>query len=156
MAKKKSKPDSQNVVQNKAARFRYEILERMECGMALKGTEVKSLRNRQASLEEAFARIQGEELWLFGCHINLYSQGNVQNHEPTRPRKLLAHKREIRKWIPQVKAKGLTIVPLDIHFNTRGLAKITLALVRGKTFADKRQDIRKREHKREIERAMRR
>ncbi|MCH8913981.1 MAG: SsrA-binding protein SmpB [Planctomycetes bacterium] len=156
MAKKKSKPDSQNVVQNKAARFRYEILERMECGMALKGTEVKSLRNRQASLEEAFARIQGEELWLFGCHINLYSQGNVQNHEPTRPRKLLAHKREIRKWIPQVKAKGLTIVPLDIHFNTRGLAKITLALVRGKTFADKRQDIRKREHQREMERAMRR
>ena len=156
MAKKKPKPGGQNVVQNKTARFRYEILERMECGMALKGTEVKSLRNRQASLEEAFARIQGEELWLFGCHINLYTEGNVQNHEPTRPRKLLAHKREIRKWIPQVKAKGLTIVPLDIHFNTRGLAKITLALVRGKTFADKRQDIRKREHKREIQRAMRR
>ena len=156
MAKKKPKSSAQYVVQNKAARFRYEILERMECGMALKGTEVKSLRNRQASLEEAFARIQGEELWLFGCHINLYAQGNVQNHEPTRPRKLLAHKREIRKWIPQVKAKGLTIVPLDIHFNARGLAKITLALVRGKTFADKRQDIRKREHKREIDRAMRR
>ena len=156
MAKKKPKPGGQNVVQNKAARFRYEILERMECGMALKGTEVKSLRNRQASLEEAFARIQGEELWLFGCHINLYTEGNVQNHEPTRPRKLLAHKREIRKWIPQVKAKGLTIVPLDIHFNTRGLAKITLALVRGKTFADKRQNIRKREHQREMERAMRR
>ena len=156
MAKKKPKHGGQNVVQNKTARFRYEILERMECGMALKGTEVKSLRNRQASLEEAFARIQGEELWLFGCHINLYTEGNVQNHEPTRPRKLLAHKREIRKWIPQVKAKGLTIVPLDIHFNTRGLAKITLALVRGKTFADKRQDIRKREHKREIERALRR
>ena len=156
MAKKKPKSSGQNVVQNKTARFRYEILERMECGMALKGTEVKSLRNRQVSLEEAFARIQGEELWLFGCHINLYSEGNVQNHEPTRPRKLLAHKREIRKWIPQVKAKGLTIVPLDIHFNTRGLAKITLALVRGKSFADKRQDIRKREHKREIERAMRR
>ncbi len=156
MAKKKPQSGGQNVVQNKAARFRYEILERMECGMALKGTEVKSLRNRQVSLEEAFARIQGEELWLFGCHINLYTQGNVQNHEPTRPRKLLAHKREIRKWIPQVKAKGLTIVPLDIHFNTRGLAKITLALVRGKSFADKRQDIRKREHKREIERAMRR
>ncbi len=156
MAKKKPKPGGQNVVQNKAARFRYEILERMECGMALKGTEVKSLRNRQVSLEEAFARIQGEELWLFGCHINPYSGGNVLNHEPTRPRKLLAHKREIRKWIPQVKAKGLTIVPLDIHFNTRGLAKITLALVRGKSFADKRQDIRKREHKREIDRAMRR
>ncbi len=156
MAKRKPKPGGQNVVQNKTARFRYEILERMECGMVLKGTEVKSLRNRQASLEEAFARIQGEELWLFGCHINLYTEGNVQNHEPTRPRKLLAHKREIRKWIPHVKAKGLTIVPLDIHFNTRGLAKITLALVRGKTFADKRQDIRKREHKREIERAMRR
>ena len=156
MAKKKTKSKGQYAVQNKAARFKYEILEQMECGMALKGTEVKSLRNRQASLEEAFARIQGEELWLFGCHINLYEQGNVQNHEPTRPRKLLAHKREIRKWIPQVKAKGLTIVPLDIHFNTRGLAKITLALVRGKTFADKRQGIRKREHQREMERAMRR
>ncbi len=156
MAKKRPKSSRQYAVQNKSARFRYEILEQMECGIALKGTEVKSLRNRQASLEEAFARIQGEELWLFGCHINLYSQGNVQNHEPTRPRKLLAHKREIRKWIPQVTAKGLTIVPLDIHFNTRGLAKITRALVRGKSFADKRQDIRKREHKREIERAMRR
>ncbi len=156
MSKKKPKSSGQYAVQNKAARFKYEILEKMECGMALRGTEVKSLRNRQASLEEAFARIQGEELWLFGCHINLYTQGNIQNHEPTRPRKLLAHKREIRKWIPQVQAKGLTIVPLEIHFNARGLAKITLALVRGKTFADKRQDMKKREHKREIDRAMRR
>ncbi len=156
MSKKRSSETQKYVAQNKKARFRYEILDRLECGISLKGTEVKSLRNRQASLEEAFARIQGEELWLFGCHISPYEQGNIQNHEPTRPREILAHKREIRKWMPQVKAKGLTIVPLDIHFNARGLVKVTLALVRGKTMADKRRTIKKREHKREMDRAMRR
>ena len=156
MSKKRPSDKLNTVAQNKKARFRYEVLERLECGIALKGTEVKSLRNHQASLAEAYAAIRGEELWLIGCHINIYEQGNVQNHEPTRPRKILAHKREIRKWLPQVKAKGLTIVPLDIHFNNRGLAKVTLALVRGKTHADKRQALKKREHQREIDRAMRR
>ena len=156
MSKKRPSDKLNCVAQNKKARFRYEVLERLECGIALKGTEVKSLRNHQASLAEAYAAIRGEELWLIGCHISPYEQGNVQNHEPTRPRKRLAHKREIRKWLPQVKAKGLTIVPLDIHFNHRGLAKVTLALVRGKSHADKRQALKKREHQREIDRAMRR
>lgn len=156
MSKKPEKPKRQAVVVNRKARFRYEILERLECGIVLKGTEVKSLRNHQASLEEAFARVQNEEFWLCGCHIGPYEQGNIQNHEPTRPRKLLARKREIRKWIPQVQAKGLTIVPLDIHFNDRGLAKVTLALVRGKSLGDKRQDMKKRDHQREMDRAMRR
>ena len=156
MSKKKPAAKSETVVRNKKARFRYEILDRLECGIALKGTEVKSLRNRQASLEESYARILGDELWLVGCHISLYAQGNLQNHDPTRPRKILVHKREIRKWMPQVRASGLTLVPLDMYFNRRGLVKVTLALVRGKSMADKRQDIKKRDHQREIDRAMRR
>ena len=156
MSKKKPAGPGQVVIRNKKARFRYEILDRMECGLALKGTEVKSLRNHQVSLEEAYARILGDEVWLIGCHISPYEQGNIQNHDPIRPRKVLAHKREMRKWLPQVKARGLTLVPLDIHFNARGLAKVTLALVRGKSLADKRQVIKKRDHQREIDRAMRR
>lgn len=148
------RPEIKAAVKNRKARFRYEILERLECGIALKGTEVKSLRNGKASLEEAFARVVGEELYLYGCHISPYDQASTQNHDSTRPRKLLVHKREIRKWAPQVQAKGLTMVPLNIHFNARGLAKVTIALVRGKTHGDKRQDMKKREHKREMARAM--
>lgn len=154
MAKKR--PTDKSVATNKKARFRYEIIERLECGISLKGTEVKSLRNGQVTLEEAFARISAEELWLHGCHISPYDKGNTQNHDPTRKRKLLIHKRELMKWAPKVLAKGLTLVPLNIHFNARGLAKVTIALVRGKTHGDKRKSLKKREHQREIDRAMRR
>ena len=143
-------------IQNKKARFNYEIIEKLECGVALKGSEIKSLRNRQVSLEEAFVRIQGDELWLIGCNIKPYANASVQNHDPTRPRKLLAHKREIRKWLPKVTTRGLTLVPLNIHFNQRGLAKVTVALVRGKTHGDKRQALKKRDHQREMDRAVRR
>lgn len=148
---------SDRVAQNRKAGFRYEILERLECGIALKGTEVKSLRKHEVSLEEAFARIlPSGELWLCGCHISPYQAGTSENQEPARPRKLLAHRREIMKWLPQVRAKGMTLVPLEIYFNSRGLAKVIVALVRGKTHGDKRQDIKKREHQREMDRAMRR
>jgi len=145
------------VAENRKARFRYEIVERLECGIVLKGTEVKSLRKKQASLAEAYGRISGKgELWLMDCHLNPYEAGTSQNHEPTRPRKLLAHRREMMKWQPQVRAKGMTIVPLEIYFNSRGLAKVIVALVRGKTQGDKRQAAKKREHQREMNRAMRR
>ncbi len=144
------------VIQNRRARFRFEILDTIECGIVLAGTEVKSLRAGQGSLEEAFARIQKGELWLRGFHIPPYEHGNVQNHDPTRPRKLLLRKREINKLTPKLVLRGLTLVPLKVYFNERGLAKVSLALARGKTHGDKRQDQKQREAKREIDRTMRR
>lgn len=156
MSKKLPRDNDRFVVRNRKARYRYEILERVECGISLKGTEIKSLRNREVSLEEAYARISNEELWLLGCHIKAYEHGSLHNHDPLRPRKLLVHKREIRRWLPQVQAKGLTLVPLDMYFSQRGLLKVTIALVRGKSHADKRRDLKKREHQRDMDRAMRR
>lgn len=141
---------------NRKARFNYEILERLEAGLALTGTEVKSLRQGKASLDEAYATIQGGEVILINCHISPYEQGNVANQEPLRRRRLLLHRREIRKLQPKVVLRGQTLVPLAIYFNERGLAKVELALVRGKTRADKRESIKLREHKREMERATRR
>ncbi len=143
-------------IRNKKASHKYEILEKLECGVVLRGTEVKSLRVGSASLDEAYARIDGEELWLIGFNIPPYAQGNVQNHEPTRPRKLLLHKREIRKLLPKVLQRGQTLVPLRVYFNERGLCKVTLALARGKTHGDKREDMKKKDQKREMDRAMRR
>jgi len=143
-------------IRNRKAHFRFEILEKIECGLVLQGTEVKSLRDGQASLEEAYARIQDDEIWLIGAHIAPYEHGNVMNHEPTRPRKLLLHRREIRKLLPKVIQRGLTMVPLAIYFNQRGLAKCTVALAQGKAHRDKRDDIRKREQKREMDRVQRR
>ena len=144
------------VIRNRKARFRFDLLEKTECGIVLKGTEVKSLRNGQGSLEEAFARIQGGEIWLYGFHIPPYEHGNVYNHEPNRRRKLLMHAREIAKLGPKLNLRGFTLVPLEVYFNERGLAKLTLALATGKSHRDKRQDMHKREAKREMDRAMRR
>jgi SsrA-binding protein len=152
----KSSPPEPPRVRNRKARHRFEVLERLECGLALTGTEVKSLRAGQASLDEAFARITHGEAWLQGLHIPPYSHGHGCNHDPLRPRKLLLHRREIARLAPKVNLKGLTLVPLEIYFNARGLAKVELALVRGKAHRDKRQSLREREHKREIDRAMRR
>jgi SsrA-binding protein len=150
----KTQPPSQFIVRNRKAGFKFEVLERLECGIELRGTEVKSLRDGHAEIAEAWAVIRNGEMFLIGAHINPYEKGNVQNHEPTRPRKLLAHRREIRKWEPKVRMEGLTLVPLDLHFNARGIAKATIGLVRGKTLGDKRQALKKAEHKREIDRAM--
>lgn len=144
------------VIRNRKARFRFDLLETIECGIVLKGSEVKSLRDGQGSLEEAFARIEGKEIWLCGCHIPPYEHGNVQNHVPTRRRKLLMHAREIAKLGPKLTLRGYTLVPLEVYFNKRGLAKLTLALATGKSHRDKRQDMRKREAKREMDRVMRR
>lgn len=150
-------PDrSTPVMRNKKAHHKFHVLEKFECGMQLAGTEVKSLRAGKVSLEEAFARIRADELWLVGCHIAPYDHGNVMNHEPLRPRKLLLHRREIRKLIPKITQRGLTLVPLRIYFNARGLAKCSLALASGKAHRDKREDIKKRQQQREMDRAIRR
>ena len=152
---KKTAPD-RTVCRNRKATHRFHILEKIECGIALVGTEVKSLRERAASIEEAYARIENDELWLVGCHIAAYKFGHTRNHEPQRRRKLLLHAREIHKLKPKTEQKGLTLVPLAIYFNERGIAKVSLGLAVGKKVADKRQDLKARDHKREIDRAMRR
>ncbi|MCH7595148.1 MAG: SsrA-binding protein SmpB [Planctomycetes bacterium] len=153
MAKKS--PHQNVICQNRKAGFRFEILEKVECGLVLVGSEVKSLRDGNASIEEAYARIERGELWLIDSHVQTYDFAHASNHEPRRPRKLLIHKRELNKLRPQVEQKGLTLVPLYLYFNDRGLAKVTIGLARGKTRGDKRQAIKKREHKREMDRALR-
>lgn len=142
---------SSTIVSNRKARFEYHVLETYETGIVLTGTEVKSLRAGKANLQDAFARFDGSELWLHNLHISPYDPGNRFNHDPLRPRKLLLHRRELRKLIGQVEQKGLTLVPLDLHFS-RGIAKVRLALVRGKKLHDKREDVRKRDAEREMAR----
>jgi SsrA-binding protein len=153
MSKKKT-PDS-TVCRNRKATFRFEVLERLDCGFVLKGAEVKSLRERRASLDEAYVRIENGELWLIGCHIGQYANDTAGRYDALRPRKLLVHARELRKLTPKVDQKGLTLVPLRIYFSPRGLAKVEIALARGKRFADKRQTLKAREHRREMDRAVR-
>jgi SsrA-binding protein len=140
------------VVRNRKARHEYEVLEKFEAGLVLQGTEVKSLRDGRANLQDAFASFRDGELWLHNLHISPYDAGNRFNHDPLRPRKLLLNRRELRKLIGQVEQKGLTLVPLDLYFR-RGIAKATLALARGKQLHDKRQDLKRREQEREMERA---
>ncbi|HNQ22424.1 MAG TPA: SsrA-binding protein SmpB [Phycisphaerae bacterium] len=153
--KKAPAPDT-TVCRNRRASHRFHVLEQLDCGIVLLGTEVKSLRERQASLEEAYARILDEELWLIGFHIAPYRHGQTGAHDPLRRRKLLLHARELRKLRPKVEQRGLTLVPLRVYFSPRGLAKVTLGLARGKSGADKRQDLKAREDRREMERAQRR
>ena len=143
------------IIKNKKARFNYQILEKLETGIVLRGTEVKSLRAGKASLEEAFCRIRNGELFLIGCTIQLYEHGNLMNHEPTRTRKLLIHKRELKKLEVKVLQKGLTIVPTRIYF-TRGIAKVEIATARGKTTGDKREKMKERDINRDIQRQMKR
>lgn len=153
----KAKPSTDTTVcRNRKAGFQYEILEKFECGLVLAGSEVKSLRARTASIDEAYARIDRDELWLIGAHIPPYAHASNYNHDPKGRRKLLVHLREIRKLLPKVEQKGLTLVPLSIYFNERGKAKVSLALCKGKTVSDKRETLKKREANREMEREMRR
>jgi SsrA-binding protein len=148
----KPEPGNRIVAQNRKARHEYHVLETWETGIALQGTEVKSLREGKANLQDAFARVDGGEVWLYNLHISPYEQGNRFNHDPLRPRKLLMHRGQIRKLVGQVEQKGLTLVPLDIHFNPRGKAKVNLALVRGKKLHDKRDTLRERAEARDMER----
>ena len=141
------------IAQNRKARFEFEILETLECGIALVGTEVKSLRKGECTLGEAYASVRNGELWLIKCHIPEYAQGNIHNHVPARDRRILAHKKEIAGWYAKVKEKGVTIVPLALYFLGSKI-KLELALCKGKKLYDKRADKREKEDKREIDRAM--
>ena len=153
-AKKKDEGDEVQVVcRNKRAFHEYTIQDTLECGIALTGTEVKSLREGQASLEDAYARIDEGEVWLIGSDIPEYSMGNRMNHKPKRPRKLLMHRREIAKFAGKASQRGFTLVPLRMYFKN-GRAKVELAVARGKQQHDKRQAQKKAEAQREIRRAM--
>ena len=150
----KGDPNTKVVASNRKAFHNYSIEEKIEAGLILKGTEVKSLREGRVNLREAYATVAQGKAVLHNCHIGEYSHGNIMNHEPLRPRGLLLHKKQIQKLTGQVQQKGLTIVPLRIYFNLRGTAKIELGLARGKKYYDRRESAKKREAGREMERAM--
>jgi SsrA-binding protein len=141
------------VATNKKAFHDYFILEKIEAGISLLGTEVKAIREGRLNLKESFALVQGGEMLLHNCHISPYSHGNRENHDPTRPRKLLLHQKEIRKLIGKIQEKGLTVVPLRVYFK-RGKIKVELGIVRGKKFFDKRETERRKEADREAAIAM--
>ncbi len=142
------------VCTNRKARHDYEILETMEAGIVLRGTEVKSLRAGSAHLKDSYAAVERDELFLFNSHISPYKQGNRFNHEPTRTRKLLMHAREIRRLTGKIQEKGLTLVPLKVYFTDAGKVKVELGLAKGKRSYDKRKTIAERDAKREMEKAM--
>jgi SsrA-binding protein len=137
---------------NKAARHDYFIEEKLEVGIVLTGTEIKSLRAGRASLKESYARIMDGELILLGMNISPYEHGNIHNVDPARPRKLLLHKREIRKLTALVQQQGLTLVPLSVYLTEKGLAKVEIAVAKGKKHYDKRESIAKRDAERRIKR----
>jgi SsrA-binding protein len=143
------------IVSNRKARHDYQILEVLEAGIVLKGTEVKSLRKRNANLQDSYAVIKNGELWLLGLHISPYEQGNINNHDPVRTRKLLIQKKEMRKLFSKVSDQGLTLVPLSMYFKGP-YAKVELAVARGKKSYDKREAIAKRDAQRAISRTLRR
>jgi SsrA-binding protein len=154
MAKKDKKrrvPASGEVATNRRARHKFELLEKMEAGVELQGSEVKSLREGKASINEAYALIDKGEVWLRGAHIPPYLPASQENHEPERPRKLLLHRREIERLIGKTAQRGLTLVPTRIYFKS-GRAKVELALAKGREGRDRREDIQKRDQRREIER----
>ena len=157
MSKKKktaeSDPNSRTVCRNRKARHEYDILEQLECGIALRGSEVKSIRNGKISIDEAYARIDGGEVWLIGCDIAEYPQATVMNHEPRRNRKLLLHKREVRKFAESAGHQGLTLIPLAVYF-TRGIVKVKLAIAKGRNLHDKREKMKKQSATKEIRSAM--
>lgn len=140
------------VATNKKAYHDYHIEETYEAGMMLQGTEVKSLREGKANLKDSFARIEKDEIFLLNCHISPYSHGNIANHDPLRTRKLLLHKREIQRLIGKIQQKGYALIPLKIYFKNEK-AKVELGLAKGKKAYDKREDIKKREADREMEKA---
>ncbi len=138
---------------NRRARHDYHFLEKVEAGLVLTGTEVKSLRDGRASLQQAYAEVRDGEAWLVGAHISVYDAGNIANHDPDRERKLLLHRREVDSLGGKVRERGLTLVPTRLYFRD-GRAKVELALARGKEQRDKRRDLVKREAQRDMERAL--
>jgi SsrA-binding protein len=141
------------ICRNRRAFHEYHVDDRLECGIVLTGTEVKSLRDGQASLEDAYAKLEDDEVWLLGSDIPEYAMGNRMNHKPKRPRKLLLHRREIAKFAGKASERGFTLVPLRMYFKN-GRAKVEIAVARGKQLHDKRQDKKAAEAQREIRRAM--
>jgi SsrA-binding protein len=152
---KKAEPKLKIAADNRKARFNYAIGEAFEAGIALTGTEIKSLRNGKATIAESYADAKDGEIWLVNSNIPEYLQANRNNHAPKRPRKLLLHKRQINKLIGAVEKEGMTIVPLKIYFNPRGMAKVEIALAKGKKLHDKRDTEKKRDWARERGRVMR-
>ena len=146
--------DEKVIATNRQARYNYTILESFEAGIELRGTEVKSLRGGQANLKESFARVENGELFLYNMHIAPYEFGNIANVDPIRPRKLLLHKNQIRRLIGDLSAKRLTLIPLKLYFK-HGIAKVELAVAKGKKLYDKREAIRRRESERELRRIAR-
>jgi SsrA-binding protein len=144
---------SRVLVTNRKARHDYHVLETFEAGIALVGTEVKSLREGKGNLKDSFAKVENGELFLYNMHISPYEKGNIFNRDPLRTRKLLMHKKQINRLAGRVQEKGLTLIPLKVYLNERGLVKVELALAKGKAIYDKREDIKRRDAKREVEKA---
>jgi SsrA-binding protein len=152
-AKKDAENGIVNICRNRRATHDFEIHDRIECGIALVGTEVKSLRDGHGNLEDAFARVEDGEVWLHGAEIPEYFFGNRMNHKPKRPRKLLLHRREIEKFAEKASQRGFTLVPLRMYFK-EGLAKVEIAIAKGKQAHDKRESVKKADARREIDRAL--
>jgi SsrA-binding protein len=155
MAKEPAPTDRESVARNRRARHDYHILDTWEAGIVLTGTEVKSLRNGSANIGDAYGIVRDGEVYLLNAHIAPYERGGYVNHEPNRSRKLLMHKREIRKLIGATERQGLTLIPLELYFK-RGKAKVAIALAKGKQQHDKRADLKKKDDEREMARAFRR
>lgn len=153
-----SKPEyslTRVICRNRKASHDYELLQQLECGLVLRGSEVKSVRNNKISIEEAYVRVENGEVWLIGCDIAEYPQATYLNHDPKRQRKLLLHKRELEKFARSSEQKGLTLIPLDVHL-TRGIVKVTVAVARGRKEYDKRDRIKRDADRREMQQAVRR
>ena len=151
---KKRKAAAGDVATNRYASYRYDLLDKLECGVVLQGTEVKSLRNGSATLKDGYANIRDGEMWLHNVHIPPYGPASRENHEPERPRKLLAHRREIERLIGRINERGLTLVPTRVYFNGPR-AKVEIALARGKDRFDKRETLKKKDMQRDMQRALR-
>ena len=144
----------EDLVSNRRARHEYEIFETFEAGIVLLGTEIKSLRNHGGALQDSYIDVRGAEMWMINSSIAPSSFGNIHNHEEKRPRKLLMHKREIERIRRTIQEKGLTVIPLGIFFNKKGIAKVRIAIAKGKRDYDKRESLKAKEAKRSVERAM--
>ena len=158
-SKKKKKtaadPNQRVIAENRKARHKYEVLDTLECGIVLVGSEVKGLREGKLSLDEAYGRIRGDEVWLIGGDIGVYAQASYMNHDTKRPRKLLLHRSQINKFAWRAHEKGLSLIPLKMYFKD-GRAKVLMGLCKGKKLHDKREALKKADSKRDIDRAMRR
>ncbi|CAM2007266.1 SsrA-binding protein SmpB [Acanthopleuribacter pedis] len=142
------------IAENRKARHDYEILEKVEVGLQLQGSEVKSLREGRANLTDGHARFKDNEAWLISVHVSPYVNGGYANHDPLRPRKILMHRRELDRWMGKIKTKGLAVVPLKLYFNKRGFVKCELALARGKKLHDKRETLKRKVMDREAQAAI--